>query len=207
MIMSIKMKVWIVVGAIMMIFGACDKIKNRGEIVYDIRVQKNPGLPSRLFSTLPYCLPLLEGFQNCARTLAPYPLCIMELYRRTLSTAVQVYTQEPLVSFIAFIMLYYLFIKAGHIMAVGNFARFNVIHAMLLFLTNTLVNMVFKWIPGPIREENNYFGVVLCNGLLWFTLITVGYSIIQALRGKYAEIPIVSEAARMHIFGMEDDYM
>lgn len=158
----------------------------------------NITIVDRCGSTLPYWLPLLEGLQNFGQQILPdYPFSIMSVYKKTLMPFVLFYVTHPALAFIIFFVLYYLFVRAKSPIPDRPFIRFNVLQSILLFLINSLLGATFRALPIEFRMS--LYGLMLCNTLFWFVLSTIIYSVIKALEGKYAKIPVISQAVRIQI--------
>ena len=152
----------------------------------------------RLGSIIPYLLPLLEGLQNFGQQILPdYPFGIMTIYKKTFMPLVLFYVTHPALAFIAFFVLYYLFVRARSPLPNRPFIRFNVLQSILLFLINSLLGAIFRALPIEFRMS--LYGLMFCNTLFWFVLSTISYSIFKSLEGKYAKIPVISQAVRMQI--------
>ena len=152
----------------------------------------------RLGSIIPYLLPLLEGLQNFGQQILPdYPFGIMVIYKKTFMRLVLFYVMHPALAFIAFFVLYYLFVRAKSPLPNRPFIRFNVLQSILLFLINSLLGAIFRALPIEFRMS--LYGLMFCNILFWFVLSTISYSIFKALEGKYSKIPVISQAVRMQI--------
>lgn len=152
----------------------------------------------RFSSILPYWLPLLEGLQNFGQQILPdYPFSLMSLYKKTLMPFVIFYVTHPALAFITFFVLYYLFVRAKSPLPDRPFIRFNVLQSILLFLINSLLGATFRALPIEFRMS--LYGLMLCNTLFWFVLSTIIYSIIKSIEGKYAKIPVISQAVRIQI--------
>ncbi len=152
----------------------------------------------RISSVIPYGLPLLEGLQNFGQQILPdYPFSIMYIYKKTLMPFVLFYVTHPALAFIVFFVLYYLFVRAKSPIPDRPFIRFNVLQSILLFLINSLLGATFRALPIEFRMS--LYGLMLCNTFFWFVLSTIFYSIFKALEGKYARIPVISQAVRIQI--------
>nr|YP_009510341.1 hypothetical protein [Gracilaria caudata]YP_010196056.1 hypothetical protein LK014_pgp207 [Gracilaria caudata]AXI96014.1 hypothetical protein [Gracilaria caudata]UAD83453.1 hypothetical protein [Gracilaria caudata] len=152
----------------------------------------------RLSSILPYWLPLLEGLQNFGQQILPdYPFNIMQVYKKTLMPLVIFYVTHPTLAVIIFFILYYLFVRNKSPIPDRPFIRFNVLQSILLFLINSLLGATFRALPIEFRMS--LYGLMLCNTLFWFVLSTIIYSIIKSIEGKYAKIPVISQAVRIQI--------
>nr|YP_010196469.1 hypothetical protein LK223_pgp204 [Gracilaria cervicornis]UAD83866.1 hypothetical protein [Gracilaria cervicornis] len=158
----------------------------------------NITLVDRLSSILPYWLPLLEGLQNFGQQILPdYPFNIMQIYKKTLMPLVIFYVTHPTLAVIIFFVLYYLFVRNKSPIPDRPFIRFNVLQSILLFLINSLLGATFRALPIEFRMS--LYGLMLCNTLFWFVLSTIVYSIIKSIEGKYAKIPVISQAVRIQI--------
>nr|YP_010198103.1 hypothetical protein LK226_pgp203 [Gracilaria ornata]UAD86519.1 hypothetical protein [Gracilaria ornata] len=158
----------------------------------------NITLLDRFSSILPYWLPLLEGLQNFGQQILPdYPLNIMQIYKKTLMPLVIFYVTHPTLAVIIFFILYYLFVRNKSPIPDRPFIRFNVLQSILLFLINSLLGATFRALPIEFRMS--LYGLMLCNTLFWFVLSTIVYSIIKSIEGKYARIPVISQAVRIQI--------
>ena len=152
----------------------------------------------RISSIFPYGLPLFEGLQNFGQQILPdYPFSVMSIYKKTLMPLVLYYVTHPILAFVAFFVLYYLFVRPKSPIPNRPFIRFNVFQAILLFLINSLLGATFRALPIEFRMS--LYGLMLCNTLFWFVLSTIAYSIFKALEGKYAKIPVISQAVRIQI--------
>lgn len=160
--------------------------------------KNNINLVDRIGAIMPYWLPLLEGLQNFGQQILPdYPFSVMSIYKKTLMPFVLFYVTHPALAFIVFFILYYLFVRAKSPIPDRPFIRFNVLQSMLLFLINSLLGAVFRALPIEFRMS--LYGLMFCNTLLWFVLSTISYSVMKALKGKYAKIPVISQAVRIQI--------
>nr|YP_009546394.1 hypothetical protein [Gelidium gabrielsonii]AYO27742.1 hypothetical protein [Gelidium gabrielsonii] len=152
----------------------------------------------RLGSILPYWLPLLEGLQNFGQQILPdYPFSLMSVYKKTLMPIVIFYVTNPALAFIIFFVLYYLFVRTKSPVPNRPFIRFNVLQSILLFLINSLLGATFRALPIEFRMS--LYGLMVCNTLFWFVLSTIVYSVIKSIEGKYAKIPVISQAVRIQI--------
>nr|QVY58158.1 hypothetical protein [Eucheuma denticulatum] len=160
--------------------------------------RKNITLIDRLSSILPYWLPLLEGLQNFGQQILPdYPFRVMSIYKKTLMPIVIFYVTHPALAFTSFFILYYLFVRTKSPIPDRPFLRFNVLQAILLFLINSLLGATFRALPIEFRMS--LYGFMLCNTLFWFVLSTIIYAVAKSIEGKYAKIPVISQAVKIQI--------
>ena len=180
-----------------------------GIIIYQVYVsitqkqsQKNLNsnitILDRCGSIFPYWLPLLEGLQNFGQQILPdYPFKLMSLYKQTLMPFVIFYVTHPALAFVTFFVLYYLFVREKSPIPERPFIRFNVLQSILLFLINSLLGAMYRALPMEFRM--GLYGLMICNILFWFVLSTISYSVAKSIEGKYAKIPVISQAVRVQL--------
>nr|YP_010985854.1 Tic20 family protein Ycf60 [Grateloupia asiatica]WOL36772.1 Tic20 family protein Ycf60 [Grateloupia asiatica] len=199
-----RLPVWIIIIISTLIVGVTGLLiysiyqflaKSLKEKGYD---KKSITVIDRFGSILPYGLPLLEGLQNFGQQILPdYPFSLMSLYKKTLMPFVIFYVTHPELAFIIFFVLYYLFVRVKSPVPDRPFIRFNVLQSILLFLINSLLGATFRALPIEFRMS--LYGLMLCNTLFWFVLSTIIYSVVKSIQGKYAKIPVISQAVRIQI--------
>nr|YP_009294154.1 hypothetical protein Hrub_152 [Hildenbrandia rubra]AOM67396.1 hypothetical protein Hrub_152 [Hildenbrandia rubra] len=149
-------------------------------------------------SIVPYWLPLLEGSMNFGmRVISQYPTYIFFLYNKYILPLLEIYIAYPLLAFIIFFLLYYLFIRLDRPIHISSFVRFHILQAILLFLINSVLGASYKSLP--IEFRSSLVGLAVTNILFLFTISTIIYSVIKSIEGRYPQIPIISEAVKMHI--------
>ena len=80
---------------------------------------------------------------------------------------------------------------------ISHFIRFNTMQAILLDIVLFLCQLIFGLLGGAVGD-----GLIvesLSNVIFLGTLAIVGYSVVQSLMGRYAEIPTLSEAVHMQV--------
>ncbi|MEH2055571.1 MAG: Tic20 family protein [Nostoc sp.] len=146
----------------------------------------------RIFASLPYLLPmvevvtfgffLLDQFPPLAVVFAPI-LVLWSFYRSV--------RYAGLIIFFALLLLVVRNEKISH------FIRFNTMQAILLdiiiFLFNILMDVV-RLIPS-----GGFAIQTLSTTIFLGIVVAVGYSVIQSLSGRYAEIPAISDAVYMQV--------
>nr|YP_009395095.1 hypothetical protein [Bryothamnion seaforthii]ARW63863.1 hypothetical protein [Bryothamnion seaforthii] len=168
--------------------------------IINLYIKRNSSITfiDRFGSILPYGLPLLEGLQNFGQPILPdYPFSLMSLYKKTFMPLVIFYVTHPELAFVVFFVLYYLFVRAKSPIPNRPFIRFNVLQSILLFLINSLLGSAFRALPMEFKVS--LCGLILCNTLFWFVLSTITYSVLKSLAGKYAKIPVISQAVKIQI--------
>nr|AZL88044.1 hypothetical protein [Harveyella mirabilis] len=159
---------------------------------------KNITLIDRLGSIFFYGLPFLEGMRDFnEQILLNYPSKFKNIYQKIISPLISFYINCPLLIIAICIVSYCLFIKAETRITYRSFLCFNILQAFTLFLINSLLGKVFKTLSLKFRFS--FYGLILYNILLWFTISIIIYSVIKSLQGQYTRIPIISQALIIQI--------
>ncbi len=150
-------------------------------------------IQDRIFSSLPYLLPLtssigfssavLQEIPTLGTVLAPLLLPVLWLYRTL-----------PFASLIIFFGLFLLVVRNEK---VPHMIRFNTMQALLVDILMVVFGLVLP-ILGRV-DSSNLVVVALSSTVFIGVLAIVIFSIVQSLRGLYAEIPTLSEAAYMQV--------
>lgn len=100
----------------------------------------------------------------------------------------------PLIgSFAGLIIFIILFAAVVRNPDISHFIRYNAMQAILIDILLSLLSLVLSFILKGINIE--LFTEVLFNTIFLGTLVACIFGIIQSIMGKYAEIPLISEAA------------
>ncbi|MHC5596679.1 MAG: Tic20 family protein [Nostoc sp.] len=146
----------------------------------------------RIFASLPYLLPMIEvvtfgvfllnQFPPLAVVFAPI-LILWSFYRS--------------VRYAGMIIFFALFLLVVRNEKISHFIRFNAMQAILLdiiiFLFSILTDVVKLFPSGGFAIET------LSTTIFLGIVGAVGYSVIQSLSGRYAEIPAISDAVYMQV--------
>jgi Chloroplast import apparatus Tic20-like len=145
----------------------------------------------RFFGALVYIIPLAYAFPFGQFLIAQFPILGylgIPLLPMAFVNAI------PFGSLILFFVLYLAVVRNQRI---SHFIRFNTMQAILIdiliFLAGLVFSLVLRGANGGLLVET------LFNVIFLGTLAACGYSIIQSIVGKYAEIPTISEAAYMQV--------
>ncbi|MGF1493233.1 MAG: Tic20 family protein [Microcoleaceae cyanobacterium] len=148
----------------------------------------------RILSCLPYLLPLYYSLQFGGFLFRQFP--ILRWITVPLLPIDWVFRQIPfgLGPLLVFLMIYMLVVRNTNIL---HFIRFNAMQAILLdiilFLCSIILGVFFNGSSASFIQET-LFNVVFLG-----TLAAVSYSVVQSIRGQYAEIPTISDAAYMQV--------
>ncbi len=145
----------------------------------------------RIFASLPYLLPLVDGVIFGRYLFSQFPA--LSLVFVPLIPLVQL-NSTPFVSLIIFFALFLLVIRNENI---SHFIRFNAMQAILLDIVIFLVSLLLR-ILAPVPGVE-FALETLTNTLFLGIVAAFVYSVAQSLLGRYAEIPAISDAVRMQV--------
>ncbi|MEH2409831.1 Tic20 family protein [Nostoc sp.] len=147
----------------------------------------------RIFASLPYLLPLIDGLVFGSFLLNQFPA--LKVLLLPLQPVLIIY--GSLGQFGQLIVFFALFLLVVRNEKISHFIRFNTMQAILLdiviFLCSILVGALGK-VPGT-----GFTIETVANTIFLGVVAAVGYSVIQSLSGRYAEIPAISDAVYMQV--------
>ncbi|MEH2011063.1 Tic20 family protein [Nostoc sp.] len=147
----------------------------------------------RIFASLPYLLPLIDGLAFGRYLLTQFPA--LKVLLLPLQPVLIIY--GSLGQFGQIIVFFALFLLVVRNEKISHFIRFNAMQAILLdiviFLCSILVGALEK-VPGT-----GFAIETVANTIFLGVVAAVGYSVIQSLSGRYAEIPAISDAVYMQV--------
>ncbi|RCJ19840.1 hypothetical protein A6S26_03645 [Nostoc sp. ATCC 43529] len=150
-------------------------------------------VPDRIFACLPYLLPLIDGLVFGRFLFTQFP--VLQVLLLPLQPVLIIYgSLGQLGQLIVFFALFLLVVRNEKI---SHFIRFNTMQAILLdiviFLCSILVRILGQ-VPGT-----SFAIETVANTIFLGVVVAVGYSVIQSLIGRYAEIPAISDAVHMQV--------
>jgi len=173
-------------------------------------------IQDRIFAALTYLVPILEILLFGSFLFALIPALKLLFYPIFLLAAIYFY---PILNMaiISFIVFFALFIGVVRNEAYSHFLRFHAMQALLLAVLGwllrsciDLLDLTSALVPGFSGSQTG--GAALAGAgimqiilAIIFSTIFIGivgasfYSIVQSLRGQYAEMPLISEAAHSQI--------
>ncbi len=146
----------------------------------------------RIFACLFYLMPILDGFAFGESLIRDFlGVSLMQIMLSL--PIVQIY-YAPFVSFIVFFAIYLLVVRNENI---SHFIRFNAMQSILIGIVLSLCGLVwsiFANVLGGTFIEQTLFSCIFLG-----MVVAVGYSIVQSILGRYAEIPTISDAVYMQV--------
>lgn len=150
----------------------------------------------RLLAVLPYIFTLLDGLMFGVPLMGKFPA--LGIIYVPLMPIAQLYLGTPFVGFAVFLALYFLVVRNENI---PHFIRFNTMQAIMIGIVLSLCSILFRYIFEPIfgSLSSGFIVETLNNTVFLGMLAGVSYSVVQTLRGAYAEIPTLSDAVHMQV--------
>jgi hypothetical protein len=154
---------------------------------------QDPPIWQRLVAALAYLLPWSDAIDFGTSLFREFPalvwLALPAAPLQILQNAV------PLGSLVLFLVL---FLAVARNPQVPYFVRFAVLQALLIDIVLVLLQLAFQTLFPSLADT--FLVRTLANAVFLGTLLVVLYGIVEAARGREAEIPTVSEAVRMQLF-------
>ena len=149
----------------------------------------------RIFASLPYLLPIISGLEFGRFFFEQFPT--LKVILLPLTPVFLIYGLIPagLGGVVIFFLLFLLVVRNER---VPHFIRFNAMQAILLDILLVLCSLLFFNILLPALKIN-LITETLANIVFLGTVVACGYSIVQSLLGRYAEIPTLSEAVHAQV--------
>ena len=146
----------------------------------------------RIFACLPYLLPLMDGLMYGDSLLREFP--VLQYLFLPLIPLIQIYNLIPFASLIVFFALYLLVVRNE---SISHFIRFNTMQAILIDIVIFLCSLLLP-ILSPIPGAG-FATQTIASTIFLGILAAVAFAVTQSLRGKYAEIPALSDAVYMQV--------
>lgn len=146
----------------------------------------------RIFASLPYLLPLVEGLGFGISLFREFP-ALVTIFQPAFYL-LRIYRSIPFAGIVIFFALFMLVVRNENI---AHFIRFNTMQAILLDIVLILCGLlvpVLSSIPG-----SGFAMQTLTNTIFIGLVAAVIYSIVQTFMGRYAEIPAISDAVYMQV--------
>lgn len=147
----------------------------------------------RAIAALVYLLPLIYALPFGLILLKQFPF--LSIIYAPLSPLISIYYGLPFAGLIVFFALYFAIVRNEK---ASYFVRFNTMQAILLDILLILCSVLISILEMGLGRTSLLIET-LNNTVFIGTLVACFYSIAQSVRGQYAEIPTISEAASSQI--------
>ena len=148
-------------------------------------------VPDRIFASLPYLLPLIDGLAFGRFLFTQFP--VLQLLLIPLAPLMQIYSL-PFASLIIFFALYLGVVRNENI---SHFIRFNAMQAILLDIVLMLCGLVLPIFSNGVQVV--FIAETLYNMVFLGAFAAFVYAVVQSLLGRYSEIPPLSDAVYMQV--------
>jgi uncharacterized membrane protein len=152
-------------------------------------------IQDRVLACLPYLLPLITSLGSSGLILMAFPAIGNVILPLLLPLLLLLNNGILTVStFVIFIVLFLLVVRNEK---VSRFIRFNTMQALLLGIILSLLQLIVSVLsaaPGSGLMVAVFSSIVILG--VWGVIV---YSMVQSLRGLYAEVPTLSETASMYV--------
>jgi uncharacterized membrane protein len=108
--------------------------------------------------------------------------------------AILVYSSVPFADLVVFVALYFLVVRNERI---PHFIRFNTMQALLLNIVLFMLRLTLRIFE--VSPSLQFIISAIYTAIFLTVLGVVGYTIVQSLRGRYAEFPAISDAVYMQV--------
>ncbi len=141
----------------------------------------------RIFASLPYLLPIISVLPFGSFLFRQFPF--LQILLLPLQPVLLIHSSIPFAGLVVFFLLFLLVVRNERI---AHFIRFNTMQAILLDILLILFGLALQILLRGLGT--NLITETLINIVFLGTVAACGYSIVQSLLGRYAEIPTLSEA-------------
>ncbi|NET44065.1 Tic20 family protein [Okeania sp. SIO2B3] len=145
----------------------------------------------RIFASLPYLLPLLDGLVYGRYLFQQFPP--IQIIPVLLAPLLQIYRGIPFFGLIVFFALFLLVVRNENI---SHFIRFNTMQAILLDIILILCGLILQILGASL---GGFILETFSNMIFIGILASFIYAVVQSVMGRYAEIPTISEAVYMQV--------
>jgi len=146
-------------------------------------------IKDKIFGALVYLIPLLDAYMFGEFIFRQFP--VLGIVYLPILPLLRFYYQFPFASFIIFIALFMAVVRNSNI---SHFIRFNAMQAILIGILLSLFGLILAYVFKPVFGDS-LITETFYNFAFLGALASSGFSMVQSLLGRYAEIPTISEAA------------
>ncbi|VUZ96128.1 apicoplast import protein Tic20, putative [Plasmodium vivax] len=155
-------------------------------------------LLDKLIASTSYILPFMDAIQAFVMPLVNMLPTSLHKYLFQVEKLNQIYSSIPFLSFGTFMGLYFLFVKENHF-KFHYFIRYHHMQSLILSMFGyALALFYFRVFPYSYNDTDIFNLTVLYSTMaIYFGSLIVPF--LSSLLGYYIEIPVISEAIKLHI--------
>nr|YP_010336802.1 hypothetical protein MW559_pgp084 [Stylonema alsidii]UNJ15208.1 hypothetical protein [Stylonema alsidii] len=149
-------------------------------------------------AVIPYGIPFLEAFNNFGKYTMPHlPISLQLFYNDYLRPVLEgSYLDLNILYVIILFSQYIIFIQPKRL---KKFTRYHMLHSILVYLITSLMGIIYWALPDSFTQ--NLYGELTCDLCLLICMSMIIHAFTRALVGHFCQIPVVSEAVRIHLEG------
>ena len=154
--------------------------------------RKSTTVQDRILACLPYLLPLIEGLAFSDFLLSDFPA--LQVFFVPILPLLALYSSIPFFGMIVFFALFLLVVRNE---SISHFIRFNTMQAIIIDIVIFLCSLllpILRPIPGTAFAMQTIASTIFLG-----VVVAVVFSVVQSLRGVYAEIPAISDAVHAQV--------
>ncbi|NJP10152.1 MAG: hypothetical protein HC866_12275 [Leptolyngbyaceae cyanobacterium RU_5_1] len=156
-------------------------------------------IQDRFFAILPYAYPMLQASIFGSVLMSQFPVLALLLLPLTPFIFVYGLLSSVLGQFTGLLIFFALYVLVVRNEKINHFIRFNTMQALLIGIAVDLIVLVLQLLGVSLGGLLSGVGaiptLVIFSTIFIAVMVSSIYSIVCALRGKYGEIPMISEAA------------
>jgi uncharacterized membrane protein len=159
-------------------------------------VKGPPKLPWRVAAALTYLIPWIDALTLGKEIYHAFPSTILLYFIP--GPFVRIYYSSQFAPLVIFFLLFLAVVKNTK---VPHFVRFNCMQSVMIDIVVMLFTIIRSYFPSELRWTAVL--TVFDNFSYMFCMVPVLYCIYYSLRGKYADLPLVSESVYMQVEASE----
>lgn len=158
-------------------------------------------MTDRIFSVLVYLFALYDGLAFGQFFLSQLPPLIQNIILIPVLPIALIYglLSKVVGNFAGLLIFFILFLAVVNNYKIKHFIRFNTMQTILIGIVLSLISLIMAYILIPVLGETNFLIKTLSNAIFITSLGACFYSMFQSARGRYAELPVISEAVYYHV--------
>ncbi|WP_017658666.1 Tic20 family protein [Baaleninema simplex] len=151
-------------------------------------------LSTRILSAVMYLIPLVEGVVFGTFLFRQFP--VLQVVFVPLLPLIQLYNSIPFGRLLVFFILFFTVVRNTNL---DRFVRYNAMQALFLSIILSISSLLLSLFASGLQQGAPLLLETLVNTLFLGVVAAVGYSLVQCVRGRYPEIPALSDAVNMQV--------
>ncbi|GBE59201.1 apicoplast import protein [Babesia ovata] len=145
-----------------------------------------------------YVLPLMDAVENFGEAVKPHVPPLAQDALQSIHKLSQFYSQVPFLSYTMSTLIYSGLVKKNQLKT-SYFVRYHFLQSLILSsFQNALAMFYFKLLPIDASSQD-FVSVVSLMSAVISSFGAVFYCVFHAILGRFAALPIISDAVQLHI--------